>query len=93
MDIYGIEAQEAIEEYKATLSALQEAKDRLGEATSRIVRVLGMKGEAFSGYWHPEIIKGYVDCWERSAPLIHGTRLLESDVLRERGVDDGQPEG
>ena len=90
MDIYGIEAQEAIEEYKATLSALQEAKDRSDLATRRIAGVLGIRA---SGYFHPEIIKGYIDCWERSVQLIRGSRLLESDVLRERGVDDGQPEG
>ena len=93
MDIYGIEAQEAIEEYKATLSALQEAKGRLDQATERICGVLGIKGSTFSGYYHPEIIKGYIDCWERSVQLIHGTRLLESDVMRERSADDAQPEG
>ena len=93
MDIYGIEAQEAIEEYKSTLSALQEAKNRVDQATERITGVLGMKGTAFSGYFHPEIIKGYIDCWERSVQMIHGTRLLESDGFGERGVDDGQPEG
>ena len=93
MNIYGFEAQEAIEEYKATLSALQEAKDRLDQATERICGVLGIKGTTFSGYFHPEIIKGYIDCWERSVRLIHGTRLLESDWFGERSVDDDQPEG
>ena len=93
MDIYGIEAQEVIEEYKATLSALQEARKRLDQATERIAGVLGIKGSTFSGYIFPESIQGYIDCWERSVQLIHGTRLLESDELRERGVDDDQPGG
>ena len=93
MDIYGIEAQEVIEEYKATLSALQEAKDRLDQATKRIVGVLGISSSHPFGYIDKDIIHGYIDCWERSEPLIHGTRLLESDVLRERSVDDDQPGG
>ena len=76
MDIYGIEAQEAIEEYKATLSALQEAKDRSDLASRRLAGVLGMSA---SGYFHPEIFKGYIDCWERSVKLIRGSRLLESE--------------
>ena len=90
MEIYGIEVQEAIEEYKATLSALQEAKGRLDQATNRIAGLLGM---SVTGYFHPEIIQGYIDCWERSVQLIRGTRLLESDGFGEGGVDEGQPEG
>ena len=92
-ELYGKGAQEAIAEYKAAVLALQEAKNRFDQAARWVAGALEIQSVTGTGYIEEASIRGYIDCWERSAQLIRGTRLLESDALRERSADDGQPEG